>query len=176
MEIAYRRTFSQFVDNYLASYYSAGVQTFQRIAGGPALVFFGILAIIFARPVAGFWGVVLWLLALGLIGYGAAWTLRPFLSIGLVWLRRDEFLGAEGAVVRMRVNVDADTLEVEEPDGAFAVPLTDILAIQHRAESAWILTQSDHMLFVPRHGLLSGDQDAFIAEIERILDAKEQKH
>jgi len=178
MEIAYRRRFSQFVDNYLASYYSAGVQTFQRIAGGPLLVFFGSLAIIFARqdgPGVAL-RVVLWLLALVLIGYGAAWMLRPFVNIGLVWLRRAEFLGPEGALVRLRLNTEADRIEVQEPDGDFAVPLKDILAIQHRAESAWIVTRSDHMLFVPRRHLVSGDQDAFIAAIERILDEKEQKH
>ena len=73
MQIKYRRTFSQFIDNYLASYYSAGVQTFRRIVGGPLTIAVGVSLINFGRRPnsLGFVSALLWIIGLVFLSQGA---------------------------------------------------------------------------------------------------------
>lgn len=178
MRIEYRRTFQQFTDNYIASYYSAGVRPFTRLLGGPALIFLGIAAVILLRrPTTPLFIEILIWFAGGLLAlYGLSYTLRPVINIGLVWLRRDEFLSEKNIPIAIELDSENETLLVYDPEGQLKIPLTGIRSIQHRSESTWILTHSDHLIFIPRHDLLAGDHDAFIAALEAILDANEQKY
>ena len=176
VELSYRRTFAQFVDSYVFTYYSAGVHVFRRLMGGPFLIFAGIVTLGYTRKIEGlFWASVLWALGVALTVYGLYYFLRPLLHIGLVWLRREEFLGEEGAVISLRLDTEKEVLYMGDQEGEVAFPLTEIRSIQHRADSAWILTQQDQMILVPRENLLSGDSDAFIGAIVEILERNEQK-
>ena len=178
MQIKYHRTFSQFVDNYLASYFSAGVQTFRRIAGGPIIIAVGVSLINFGRRPSTlvFFSILLWLIGLPLALYGLAYTLRPVFNIFLVWLRREEFLGQDDAVITLMLDEKKEIFTVHDSEGELTITFEDIQSIQHRSDSAWILTKSDHMISIPRDNLLSANQDEFIETIERILDENEQKH
>lgn len=178
MRIEYRRTFSQFVDNYLATYYAAGVQTLRRMAGGPFLIFVGVIVINFAiqGEMITLFRVLLWGIGLAISIYGLAYGLRPMINIFLVWLRKDKFLGEEGALVTLEIQSEEELIIVGDPDGEFEIHFDAISTIQHRADSAWILTTTDNMISIPREGLLTGNLDEFISTIERILDEKEQQH
>lgn len=171
MKLAYRRTFSQFADSYLATHYSAGVQTFRRLAAGPLLMVAGALVFFLGRPPL-FWlgRAALILVGLALLLYGLFLALRPFIDLGLVYLRRDEFLGPEGQPVTLEL---ADHgLRLTEAGAPLDVPYTDIQVIQHRARGAWIITKSDHLISIPSE-LTEGDLSAFLAALDRILHPPE---
>lgn len=177
MKLSYRRTFSQFIDTYIFTYYSAGIGVLARLIGGPLMVVFGIVLIGFTRRIQSHvFSLLLWLIGLPAILFGLYYFLRPFINLALVWLRREEFLGAEGALVTFELVADQNLLHVSEPTGDFSLGLEHILYIQHRADSAWIITDQDQFLLLPRHNLVEGDQDEFISAVEQILDAREQKH
>ncbi len=177
MRLSYRRSFSQFIDTYIFTYYSAGIGVIARLLGGPLLVVFGIVLIGFTRRIQSpFYVTLFWILGVPSILFGLFYFLRPFINLALVWLRREDFLGPEGALVTFELQPEANQLQVSEPTGDFSLSLDHILYIQHRADSAWIITDQDQFLLLPRQNLVEGDQDLFIAAIENILDAREQKH
>jgi hypothetical protein len=99
--------------------------------------------------------------------------LRPWFEIFLVWLRRDEFLGEEGA--HITVELFDDKLRVSEDKDTFDVPLENVLHVQRRAASTWIVTQPDNLLFIPNENLLSGDHDAFVDALEELLAEDEEE-
>lgn len=165
------------MDTYIFTYYSAGIGVVARLIGGPLMIVGGIVIISFTRNLqSGFFSVLLWLIGLPGILFGLYYFLRPFINLALVWLRRDQFLGPEGALVTFELLADQNTLKVSEPAGDFTLSLDNILYIQHRADSAWIITDQDQFLLIPRSNLVEGDQDKFISAIEHILDSREQKH
>jgi hypothetical protein len=177
MKLSYKRTFSQFVDNYLASYYSAGIRIFQRLAGGPILIFFGILISSFARRIeSGFFRAAVWITGLAALLYGAFYLLRPAIQLFLVWLRRDQFLGEEGGEIVLEVDPAEQLLTITDPEGQHQLPFKEIRSIQFRSNSSWILTIQDQLIYIPRGDLTSGDHDAFIQTITDILDKNEQKY
>jgi hypothetical protein len=177
MKLSYKRTFSQFVENYIASYYSAGIRIFQRLAGGPILIFFGILILTSTHRIQiGFFRVLAWLIGFVIVLYGTFYFLRPAIQLFLVWLRRDQFLGEEGEEIILELDSDQQLITINDPEGQSQLPLTDIRSIQHRADSTWILTTQDQMIYVPRKDLTSGDHDSFIQTITDILDKNEQKY
>lgn len=165
------------MDNYIASYYSAGVQTFSRAFGGPLMVMAGIIILAVVRkPGMGvFLSAGAWAGGAALLAAGTLRTLRPWIDLGLVWLRREEFLGADEAI-SVELDTQAETLILQDTERVLTFPLSEIRSIQHRTNSAWILTQSDQLVYIPRHDLLDGDHDAFMGAIEAILDANEQKY
>lgn len=174
MHIQYRRTFSQFVDSYLTSYYTLGGQTLQRLLGGPALILGGVLFILLAATKA--WNLGIRLIAdvaggLAIL-YGLGLALRPLGEILLVWLRRDEFLGEEGAIVT--IEFADDQIRLDDPDGSFTFPLARITSIQHRTDSTWIMVAPDHLIYLPREELLSGNHDEFLAALEGRLRENEE--
>jgi len=169
MQIEYRRTFTQFIDNYLATYYGGGVQTLKRLLGGPAIIVAGSYAVILAATPTmwPFFRVTLNLLGWLLIFYGTVYTLRPAFNLFLVWLRRAEFIGEDGTIIRFELL--PESLSVHEGDSQFEVPLDRILAVQRRANSAWILTKPDNILYIPSEDLLSGDFEAFIEALDAAI-------
>jgi hypothetical protein len=173
MRIAYRPTFAQFADNYLATHYSGGVQTLRRLAGGPVLVILGVIAIVLASAhIAVIWlRLPIFLVATILILAGLRYTLLPLFNLFLVWLRRDEVLGGEGAIVV--IELKRENLLISERGRVARLPLESIRSIQHRTESTWILTDADHLVSLPRQDLISGDHDAFIEALEKALEAEE---
>lgn len=175
MRVAYRPTFSQFVDNYLATHYSGGVRTLSRLAGGPSLLLGGALVIVAARAWIGsvVLSVLVSVLGVLLLLGGALYTFQPLFNIFLVWLRRDELFGEgrEATVIELR----RGNLFVKENGEKVKLPLEQIQSIQHRAESTWILTQGDYLIAVPRHGLLEGDHDGFVAALEAAVQPPEEE-
>lgn len=173
MKLSYRRTFSQFADNYLSTYYT-GAQTLRRVAYGPLLMVVGSILVVAGRNPQTFI-LLRWLLALaGLAGllYGLFLTLRPFIDLALVYLRRAEFLGPEGSQVTLELGQSA--LRVDEASGTLEVPYSDIQAVQYRARGAWIITQSDHLIPIPTADLTAGDADTFLAALDLILNPPEE--
>jgi hypothetical protein len=175
MRIAYRSTFAQFVENYLLTYYVAGGNSIRRLIGGPALITLGsILLIVGTAPErGGFFKFVLIVLGGAAIMYGAFDLARPLLSIFLVWLRREQFLGKEGDVVALELLDEG--LGIEQGEEHFEVSYDQITAVQRREDSSWILTEPDNMLYVPREGLLEGDHDSFFDALEARLAADDEK-
>jgi|GEM_PF-1165046 len=175
MRIAYRLTFAQFVENYLLTYYVAGGNSLRRLIAGPALIALGaILMIVGAAPERGGLLKVLLIVLGGMaILYGAFDLARPLLSIFLVWLRREQFLGKEGDVVALEL-LD-DDLRIEQGEEHFEVSYDQITSVQRREDSSWILIEPDNMLYVPREGLLDGDHDAFFDALEARLAADDEK-
>ncbi len=174
MKLTYRRTFSQFADNYLSGYYSAGAQTLRRVAYGPLLMVVGSLLVVAGRNPQSFilWR---WLLTLGgLTGlvYGLFVTLRPFLDLALVYLRRDQYLAIETG--RISLTLGPEALLVDEAGGALEVPYKDIDTIKYRSDGAWIITKSDHLIAIPAADLIEGDSDAFLAQLDLILNPPEE--
>jgi len=177
MKISYQRTFSQFIDTYLARYYSGAFETLQRLLGGPFLIVLGIIALGYTRRMApGLGFILVWILGFALVFYGIFYALRPAIQIGLVYLRRRQFLGEEGARVTLTLNAEAQTLHMDSPEGQLEIPLNQIRNIQHRQDSTWIITTQDLLLTVPRQGLLEGEHDPFFATVEAILDENGQKY
>ena len=175
MRVEYRRTFSQFVDNYLSGYYSQSGKQLVRLLGGPFQIFLGAILLILGRnpETLAFLRVLLYLAGAYLIVRGAALMLRPWFEIFLVWLRRDEFLGAEGTLIT--IELFDDKLRVSEDKDTFDVPLENVLHVQRRAASTWIVTQPDNLLFIPNDSLLSGDHDAFVDALEELLAEDEEE-
>jgi hypothetical protein len=174
MKVSYRPTFAQFADNYLATYYSGGVKTLQRIAGGPALMLAGTLAIVFA-----FDRLHSWLLrapaivaGLAVAAYGLSYTLGPLFNVFLVWLRRDKLFENEGALTTLEL--EGEHLRINQSGEEVKMPLSKIKSMQHRGDSTWILTENDTLIYVPREGLLSGDHDEFVQAIEEKITPEEK--
>jgi hypothetical protein len=174
MKISYQPTYQQFADNYLATYYSGGVQTLRRVAGGPLVMFLGTLVIILVFDRTASWWLRLPALLLGLYIFwrGLSYALGPLFNVFLVWLRREQ-LYAEGAPATT-LELRGSNLHVEQNGEQVRVPVKHIQSIQHRAESTWLLTFSDQMLYIPRAGLLSGDHDRFVARLEELLAPKDE--
>lgn len=177
MKISYQRTFSQFVDTYIARYYSGAFETLQRLLGGPFLIVLGVIAFGTTRRLSlGIGFTLVWMLGFALVFYGIFYTLRPAIQIGLVYLRRGQFLGEEGARVTLSLDAEAQILLMDSPEGHMDIPLKQIRNIQHRQDSTWIITTQDLLLTVPRQDLLEGEHDPFFAAVEAILDENEQKY
>lgn len=170
MKLTYRRTFSQFADSYLATHYSAGVQTLRRMALGPLLMVAGALVLFAGRPLFWLWRGLLILVGLAVLLYGLFLTLRPFIDLALVYLRRDEFLGPEGQPVTLELA--GEGLRLTEAGAPLDIPYADIQSVQHRAGGAWLITKSQHLISIPAE-LTEGDLDAFLAALDRILHPPE---
>lgn len=169
MKIKYQPTFSHFADNYLTSYYSAGVQTFRRVAGGPLLIWIG-SSLLFSINENSFYKFSGFLIAL----YGLIYTLKPAFQIFLVWLRKDKIL--EQHPISLELDKEHQTIIIDDQQEKFILPLTEINSIQHRSQNTWLLTSSDQMISIPRHNLLEGDHNTFLEALEKILDENEQKY
>lgn len=172
MKVSYKPTFEQFSDNYLATYYSGGVKTLQRVAGGPLVMFLGTMIVVLTFERTAFWWlrVPAVLLSAYVFWRGLSYTLGPLFNVFLVWLRRSQLYG-EGATTELELR--GEKLYIEQNGEQVSIPVKHIQSIQHRAESTWLLTFSDQMLYVPREGLLSGDHDKFVAKLEEALAPKE---
>ena len=169
MKVSYRPTFAQFADNYLATYYSGGVQTLRRVAGGPLVMFLGtlIMVLTFDRTPAWFLRLLAALLGLYVFWRGLAFTLGPLFNVFLVYLRREQLFGAHTPLTTLQLR--GKSLSIEQNGEAARIPVNHIQSIQHRADSTWLLTYSDQMLYIPRQGLESGDHDRFVARLEALL-------
>ena len=177
MQISYNRTFNQFIDTYLAVYYSGSLRLLRRVLGGPFLIFIALVWIRFSRNIDGnFLRGFFASLGVLILLYGIYYFLMPLINILLVWLRQDEILGEAGAEITLTLVSEEEKIMVTEPAGSFEISFDDILYIQHRSDSAWIMTQRDQIIYIPRQNLNSGDHDKFINTIEKLLDDKEQKH
>lgn len=174
MKISYKPTYQQFADNYLATYYSGGVQTLRRVAGGPLVMFLGTLVIILVFDRTASWWLRLPALLLGLYIFwrGLSYALGPLFNVFLVWLRREQLYAASAPATTFELR--GNNLHVEQNGEQVRLPVKHIQSIQHRAESTWLLTFSDQMLYIPRQGLLSGDHDRFVARLEELLAPKEE--
>lgn len=175
MRVSYRPNYSQFVENYLATYYSSGVGTFRRLAGGPAAILAGALLLILAtsRISPGFFRIVLVIIGTLIILAGIYYALQPLINIFLVRLRREQLFGDEtGPTI---IELKGKHLHITENQEKLKLPIIQIKSIQHRAESTWILTEGDYLVFVPRSGLIDGDHDSFINSLETILEPDEEE-
>lgn len=180
MKVSYRPTYDQFTENYLATHYSGGVRTLQRIIGGPALIVAGALVIIITNDRVAFWlfRYPLFLIGLIIALYGVGYTLGPLFNLFLVWLRRTQLF--DNLESETTLELKGKQLLVTQNKETIKVPLTQVQSVQHRSTSTWILTESDNLIYIPRQGLLSGDHDKFVQKLEEILapeepEAKEQK-
>lgn len=173
MKVTYQPTFDQFADNYLSTYYSGGVRVLQRAAGGPLLIIAGALIMIWTNERVEFWLLRYPLLLAGLVVslYGLGFTLKPLFSLFLVWLRRQELFESKNATTTLEIK--ADLLLVTQQGETLTLPLDQILTIQHRSVSTWILTRSDNLVYVPRTGLIEGDHDAFVSTLIEKTTPKE---
>jgi len=169
MRLSYRPTFARFTEDYLATHYSGGVQTFRRLAGGPLMIIVGVIAIVLANArLASLWlRIPSFLLAAALILIGLQHTFMPLFNLFLVWLRRDQLLGGEDASIILELH--ADHLTITERGQEARLPLKSIKSLQHRTDSTWVLTDTDQLISVPRHDLLTGDHDAFIEALETAI-------
>lgn len=175
MKLSYRPTFEQFSDNYLATYYSGGVSTLRRIAGGPALMLAGVLLLVFV-----FDRVDSWLLrapsvlvGLAIFFFGLSYAVGPLFNVFLVSLRKEQLFDSEISLTTLELQ--AEDLYVDESGEKVKLPLTQIKSVQHRKESTWILTHGDTLIYVPRQGLMSGDHDRFVQALEEKIAPKEEK-
>jgi hypothetical protein len=175
MQLSYRPTFAQFADNYLATYYSGGVKTLQRIAGGPALMLAGTLAIVFAFDRLHSWLLRAPAIVAGaaIALYGLSYTLGPLFNVFLVWLRRDQLFENEQALTTLEL--EGETLRINQSGEEVTMPLNKIKSMQHRGDSTWILTENDTLIYVPREGLISGDHDEFVQAIEEKIAPEEKE-
>jgi hypothetical protein len=173
MKISYHPTYQQFADNYLATYYSGGVQTLRRVAGGPLVMFLGMLVIILVFDRTASWWLRLPALLLGLYIFwrGLSYALGPLFNVFLVWLRRAQLFGAQAPATTFELR--GAKLHVDQGGEQVSLPVSHIQSIQHRSESTWLLTFSDQMLYIPRQNLLSGDHDRFVAKLEELLAPKD---
>jgi hypothetical protein len=174
MRVSYRPSYAQFAENYLATHYSGGVGTLQRIAGGPSTILAGaLLAFALAPRIAsGFFRGLFILIGILLILAGLFYTFQPLINLFLVRLRREQLFGENvGATI---IELSDQSLIVTEGEETLKLPIDQIKSIQHRAESTWLLTHGDYLIFVPREGLLEGDHDSFITELEKLLEPDEE--
>lgn len=169
MRIEYKRSFSHFVDNYLVSYYTRVGRTLWRLSGGVIMIIFGAFMLIFASFERTETWTKFFLNPIGVlvILYGIYDLLRPLINIGLVWLRREEFLGEDGAHITLELHTEG--IRLIEGDGHVDIPFDQIDSIQRRANSAWIVAKPDNLIYVPGEDLISGDHDAFIEAVEERL-------
>ena len=175
MRVSYRPSYAQFVDNYLATYYSGGVGTLRRVAGGPMAIVAGALIIIASISwlAPGFFRSLLVVAASFLILGGLFYAARPLINILLVGLRREKFFGEEtGPTI---IELHEDRLQITENKEVLELPIEQIKSIQHRADSTWILTSGDYLISVPRSGLLEGDHDKFVSALEALLAPDEEE-
>ncbi len=174
MKISYRPTFAQFSDNYLATYYSGGVKTLQRVAGGPALMLLGVLLIVLVFDRVDSWllRAPTILVGLAITFYGLSYALGPLFNVFLVSLRKDRLFDEKALTV---LELQAANLHVDQSGEKVKMPLSQIKSVQHRKESTWILTQGDTLIYVPREGLLSGDHDRFVLALEEKIAPKEEE-
>lgn len=171
-KLTYKRSYAQFADAYLTTYYASGVQSFRRMMGGPFLIFIGAVFYILSRSANSpllRWSLLLIGLAIGL--YGLLYSLRPLIDLGLVWFRRDEVLGEEGQTIS--VQLLEENLEATLPEGRFEISYENILLLQRRTDASWIITTTDQIIQIPRENLLEGDHDAFMEELDAILNPPE---
>lgn len=175
MKVSYRPTFDQFADNYLSTYYSGGVRVLQRAAGGPLLITLGALSMVWVSQWVSFWlfRYPLYLVGIAVTLYGVAFTLRPLFNLFLVWLRRKELFEGEHALTSVELQDNA--LHVDQGGETLRLPLEKIQSVQHRSTNTWILTSSDNMIYIPRHGLVSGDHDKFVGALEAKLEPVDEK-
>jgi len=175
MKVSYQPTFEQFADNYLATYYGGGVQTLRRVAGGPLVMFLGslIIVMVFDRTASWWWRLPALVAGLYVFWRGLAYTLGPLFNVFLVYLRREQLFGAQAPATSLTLR--GQSLHVEQGGEKVRLPVEHIQSVQHRAESTWLLTHSDQMLYIPREGLQSGDHDKFVARIEEILAPAEEE-
>lgn len=175
MRIEYRRTFSHFVDNYLATYFGTPGKTMLRLTGGPLFIVAGAFLIIYTNN-AGFGEGLKFFLnltSLVTILFGIYYTLRPALNILLVWLRREQFLGPAEAVIALELR--DESLRVYEGAQHFELPFDQIFTVQRRTHSAWIITESDNLVYFPFEDLLSGDADAFLEALDAAISPDEEE-
>ena len=175
MKISYRPTFDQFADNYLSTYYSGGVRTLQRAAGGPAMIMVGAIAIIRIgeRVESGWLRVLLIIVGIATLLYGLSYTLRPIFNVFLVWLRRKELFESKRALTTLELK--GGFLHVDQSGERIKLPLSQIQSVQHRSVSTWILTFGDILIYIPRERLKSGDHDKFVAALEKKLAPPEEE-
>ncbi len=175
MRIEYRRTFSHFVDNYLATYFATPGKTMLRLTGGPFFIVTGAFMIIYSNNagISGGSKLILNLFATSALLYGLYYTARPALNILLVWLRREEFLGPEDAVIALELR--DESLRVYEGAQHFELPFDQIFAVQRRTHSAWIITESDNLIYFPFEDLISGDAEAFLEALDAAIAPDEEE-
>jgi len=175
MKISYRPTFTQFSDNYLATYYSGGVKTMQRVAGGPALMLLGVLLIIFVFDRTNSWllRAPVILAGLAIAFYGLSYALGPIFNVFLVSLRKKQLFDSKKALTTLELQ--AEVLQIDESGERVKLPWSQIKSVQHRKDSTWILTQGDTLIYVPREGLLFGDHDKFVQALEEKISPKEEE-
>lgn len=169
MRISYQPTFSHFVDNYLATYYSAGIKTFKRSAGGPIFLIVGVTI---ASLSDSSW--FLKLVGYVFSTYGFFLMVKPYLNLLLVWFRRDTFLQKDP--ISLEYFPQKQHILLIDNENNIQIPLSEINSIQHRADKTWILTKTDQLIYVPVNDLLSGNHDDFINAIEKSLDENEQTY
>lgn len=169
MRIAYRPTFSQFVDSYLATHFSSGVKTARRLAGGPIVLLLGALVMIAANAwiAATLSRLMITIIGLLVALYGLFLTLLPVINIFLVWLRRDQLLGGQDALTVLELR--KTQLVITENGETVELPLQRIKSVQHRNQGTWILTEGDFLISIPRKDLHEGDHDAFVYALEQAM-------
>jgi hypothetical protein len=175
MKISYRPTFDHFADNYLSTYYSGGVRTLQRAAGGPAMIMLGAIAaiILIGGRVENDWlRIPLTLIAIATVLYGLSYTVRPLFNVFLVWLRRKELF--EGKKALTTLELKDEFLHVDQSGEKVKMPLSEIQSVQHRSVNTWILTHSDILIYIPREGLKTGNHDKFITALDKKLAPPEE--
>lgn len=174
MKLSYRPTFEQFSDNYLATYYSGGVSTLRRIAGGPVFMLAGVLLIVFVFDRVDSWllRAPTVLIGLAIFFYGLSYAAGPLFNVFLVSLRKEQLFGNEKSLTTLELL--ADDLHVDENGEQVKLPLSKIKSVQHRKESTWILTHGDTLIYIPREGLISGEHDKFVQALEEKIAPKEE--
>ncbi len=175
MKIKFHRTYAEFSENYLATHYSGGINSFGRLLGGPLIMVLS--AVIFAglnsRIENAFARGLLLLLTVAAVVYGFLKSIAPLFNLFLVWLRRETVFSAQQSEVEMELK--GETLFIYEGQENFELALADILTIQHRTQSTWLLTKNDVLISIPRDGILAGHQDAFIEAIEAVVYKDEEE-
>ena len=175
MRISYRPSYAQFAENYLATHYSGGVGTLRRIAGGPLTILVGALLAFAAssRLTPGFFRGFVVFIGILLILAGIFYTFQPLFNLFLVRLRREQlFAESMGPTI---IELSGEELIVTEGSEKLKLPLDQIKSIQHRADSTWLLTEGDYLIYVPRDDLLEGEHDSFIASLEKMLEPEEEE-
>ena len=170
MKVEYKRTFAQFADNYITSYYSSGIQPIFRLLGGPILILIGVRVFGFLSSEPNpFLVILIWIAGIFLMLFGGGLALQPFLQLFVIWIRREEHIGKDGEIVTIEFHPESGALTISESEGKLELHINDLKSIQYRADSTWLLTQSDNMIFIPRSGLTSGDHDLLIETIESMI-------
>lgn len=175
MKVSYIPNFDEFADNYLSTYYSGGVRTLQRAAGGPVMILLGALGALWVAERVGFWLLrypLMWA-GIGLGLYGLYFTLRPLINLLLVWLRRAELF--DNPAVKITLELKGDDLHIRQGKDDVRLSMAQILSVLHRSHNTWIITSSDTLVYVPRAGLLSGDHDKFVNALVKKLTPEDEE-